>query len=269
MSPERKQTLKYLASKAPEITVLFWVLKLLTTGMGEAMSDFLGSHSIPIGGSVGFFGMLLAFYLQFKQDRYRAPYYWFTVMMVAVFGTMVADAIHDGAAIGYDVTTPLFGLFTGLVFWRWWSREGTLDIHTIDSVRRERYYWLAVLGTFAFGTAAGDLTAIKLGLGFFDSILLFGAVMLIPLIGWSKLGWNAIFCFWFAYIDTRPLGASFADWFSKPASQSGLGFGDGKTALVALLVFVMLVGYKTVSGHGIQADQLALDGRLATAGAAD
>jgi uncharacterized membrane-anchored protein len=248
----QKTTKRYIATKVPEITLMFWVLKLLTTGMGEAMSDFMGSHSVPIAGLVGAGGMGLALRLQLSQRTYKAPYYWLVVMMVAIFGTMVADAIRDGAGIGYPVTTAGFGLFTAIVFWRWYRSEGTLSIHSIDTLRRERYYWSAVFGTFALGTAAGDMTATTLNLGFFHSILLFSAIMLIPLIGWWRFNWNPIFAFWFAYIDTRPIGASFADWFSKPHNISGLSFGDGRTSGVALIAFLVLLAWTTLSGHGIQ-----------------
>jgi uncharacterized membrane-anchored protein len=242
----------YLANKVPAITLMFWVLKLLTTGMGESMSDFMGDHSVPIAGLVGIGGMTLALRLQLRQRTYKAPYYWFVVMMVAIFGTMVADAIHDGASIGYPATTAAFGLFTAIVFWRWYRSEGTLSIHDINTPRRERFYWAAVFGTFALGTAAGDMTATSLNLGFSHSILLFGAVMLVPLLGWWRFKWNPIFAFWFAYIDTRPIGASFSDWFSKAHRISGLNFGDGHTSAVALVAFVALLTWTTLSGHGIQ-----------------
>jgi uncharacterized membrane-anchored protein len=245
-------TTRYLATKVPEITLMFWVLKLLTTGMGEAMSDFMGSHSVPIAGLVGAGGMALALRMQLSQKTYKAPYYWFVVMMIAIFGTMIADAIRDGASIGYPITTAGFALFTAIVFWRWYRSEGTLSIHSIDTRRRERFYWAAVFGTFALGTAAGDLTATTLGLGFFHSILLFSAIMLIPLIGWWRFNWNPIFAFWFAYIDTRPIGASFADWFSKPHNISGLNLGDGHTSGAALIAFLALLAWTTLSGHGIQ-----------------
>jgi uncharacterized membrane-anchored protein len=251
--PTKKTTTRrFLATKVPEITLMFWVLKLLTTGMGEAMSDFMGSHNVPIAGLVGVGGMALALRLQMRQRTYKAPFYWFVVMMIAIFGTMVADAIHDGASIPYPLTTAGFGLFTAIVFWRWYRSEGTLSIHSIDTLRRERYYWAAVFGTFALGTAAGDMTATTLNLGFFHSILLFSAIMLIPLIGWWRFNWNPIFAFWFAYIDTRPIGASFADWFSKPHNISGLNFGDGHTSGAALIAFLALLAWTTLSGHGIQ-----------------
>src|ERR1700749_1356777 len=128
-------------TKVPEITAVFWVLKLLTTGMGEAMSDAMGQKSVPVAAAVGIFGMWFALWLQLRQSEYKAPYYWFAVMMVAVFGTMAADGIHDGAGIGYSVTTPLFAVITALIFWRWYRIEGTRSIPSIDTRRRQRYYW--------------------------------------------------------------------------------------------------------------------------------
>jgi uncharacterized membrane-anchored protein len=240
-----------LLTKVPEITIVFWVLKLLTTGMGEAMSDFMGQHSVPIAGAVGVLGLWLALRLQLRQGSYRAPYYWFAVMMVAVFGTMMADAIHDGASIGYTVTTPLFALITAAIFYSWYRSEGTLSIHSITSRRRERFYWAAVLGTFALGTAAGDLTGIQLNLGFWPSVLLFAAVMAIPAVGWWRFELNPIVGFWFAYIVTRPLGASFADGFSKP-TNGGLNLGDGLVAGVSLVVFIALVAWVTVKRIDVQ-----------------
>jgi uncharacterized membrane-anchored protein len=239
-------------TKVPEITLIFWVLKLLTTGMGESMSDFLGQHSVPIAGAIGIFGLCFALWLQLRQREYRAPIYWFAVMMVAIFGTMAADGIHDGASIPYAVTTPLFAGFVAGVFLLWYRSEGTLSIHTITTRRRESFYWAAVLATFALGTAAGDLTATTLNLGFFGSVLLFATIIAIPAIGWWRLRLNPIVAFWFAYIVTRPLGASFADWFSKPPSITGLGLGDGTVSALALVVFVALVTYVTVTKPDIQ-----------------
>src|ERR1700759_1023054 len=171
-SPPRLRAALPLALKVPEITLIFWVLKLLTTGMGEAMSDFMGQHSVPIAGAFGLGGLAFALWLQFRTSQYRAAVYWFAVMMVAVFGTMAADGIHDGTGIGYAVTTPLFALVTAGIFYLWYRSEGTLSIHSINTRRRERYYWAAVLATFALGTAAGDLTSLALHLGFFASIWL-------------------------------------------------------------------------------------------------
>jgi uncharacterized membrane-anchored protein len=171
--------------------------------------------------------------------------------MVAIFGTMVADGIHDGASIPYAVTTPLFGVVVAAIFLRWYRSEGTLSIHTITTRRRERYYWAAVLGTFALGTAAGDLTAMSLNLGYWPSVVLFGSLMMIPAIGWWRFEMNPIVAFWFAYVITRPLGASFADGFSKD-QLGGLGLGDPLVSLIALVLFVVLVGYVAVRKHDIQ-----------------
>jgi uncharacterized membrane-anchored protein len=254
--PTRSARPQPLAAKVPEITLLFWVLKLLTTGMGEAMSDFLGSVSVPLAGAIGIFGLWLALRLQFRTREYRAPVYWFAVMMVAIFGTMAADGVHDGASAPYAVTTTLYALVVAGVFYVWHRREGTLSIHSITTRSREDYYWAAVLATFALGTAAGDLTATSLSLGFFGSVLLFAAVISIPALAWWRGKLNPIVAFWAAYIVTRPLGASFADWFGKPKSLTGLGLGDGTVSAVALAVFIGLVAYVAVTKRDIQSPAL-------------
>ncbi len=251
MTTTKPPSRQYARVKVPEITLVFWIIKLWTTGMGEATSDFLGDKSVAIGGAIGILGTILALCLQLRQYRYRAPYYWFLVAMIAVSGTMIADAIHDALSIPYPVTTIGFGALAALMFFLWHRSEGTLSIHSIDTRRREWFYWLAVYFSFALGTAAGDMTATTLNLGFGDSILLFSAVMLIPLVLW-RLGVNPIFTFWFAYVDTRPIGASFADWFSKPHNISGLNFGDGHTALIGWILFLVVVAGVTLTKHGIQ-----------------
>jgi uncharacterized membrane-anchored protein len=251
------QTATQALAKVPEITAIFWVLKLLTTGMGEAMSDFLGQKSVPIAAVIGIFGLWLALWLQMRTREYRAPYYWFAVMMVAIFGTMAADGVHIGASLPYAVTTPLYGLLVAGVFFLWHRSEGTLSIHSITTRRREGFYWAAVLATFALGTAAGDLLAISLNLGFLDSAVLFGAIIAIPALGWWRFNMNPILAFWFAYIVTRPLGASFADWFSKPPANSGLGLGDGVVSGLALIVFIALVTYVSVTKCDIQSESHA------------
>jgi uncharacterized membrane-anchored protein len=238
-------------TKVPEITVIFWVLKLLTTGMGEAMSDFLGQHSVPIAGAIGFFGLWFALWLQMRQREYRAGIYWFAVMMVAIFGTMMADGIHDGASIPYAVTTPVFAIVVAAIFYFWHRSEGTLSIHSITTRRRESYYWAAVLATFALGTAAGDLTAMSLNLGYWPSVVLFASVISIPAVGWWRFEWNPILAFWLAYIDTRPIGASLADGFSKN-ELGGLGLGDGTVAAIALIFFVALVAYVAITKCDVQ-----------------
>ena len=250
--PTSTRRLAPLAAKVPEITLIFWALKLLTTGMGEAMSDFLGQQSVPLAALIGIVGILVAFRLQFRQRAYRAPYYWFAVMMVAVFGTMAADGIRDGAGVTYTVTTPLFALITAAIFALWYRSERTLSIHSITTRRRENFYWAAVLATFALGTAAGDLTAFTLHLGFSTSIALFAVLIAIPAVGWWRGGLNPTVAFWVAYVLTRPLGASIADWIAKPKAITGLGLGDGAVTGVALIVFIGLVVYITATNRGVQ-----------------
>ena len=254
LSPDRRQNrprLQPLAIKVPEITLIFWILKLLTTGMGEAISDFMGQHSVPIAGAVGILGLAFALWLQMRSPEYRAPVYWFAVLAVAVFGTMAADGVHDGAGIPYSVTTPVFAAIVAATFFFWRRSEGTLSIHSINTRRREGYYWTAVLGTFALGTAAGDLTAYSLNLGFWESAALFALVFAIPAVGWWRGQFNPIVAFWAAYVVTRPLGASFADGFSKP-SNGGLGLGDGTVSGLALIVFVVLVAYVAMTKRDVQ-----------------
>jgi uncharacterized membrane-anchored protein len=251
----KRQTATKILTKVPEITLIFWVLKLLTTGMGEAMSDFLGQKSVPLAGAIGIFGLWFALWLQMRQREYRAPIYWFAVMMVAIFGTMAADGVHDGASLPYAVTTPLAAILVAGIFYFWYRSEGTLSIHSITTRRREGFYWAAVLATFALGTAAGDLTAISLQLGFFDSAVLFAAIISIPALGWWRFNLNPIVAFWSAYIVTRPLGASFADWFSKPPARTGLGLGDGTVSAIALTVFIALVTYVALTKRDVQGER--------------
>lgn len=242
-----------LAAKVPEITVMFWVVKVLSTGMGEAASDWLGETSLVLGGVVGVGGFVLALRRQLQAPRYSAPTYWTAVCMVAVFGTIVADVLHVATDLSYGFTTPFYGaVVAGLLAW-WYRSEGTLSVHSITTARRERFYWSTVLATFALGTAAGDLTGLTLHLGFFASGLLFLAAIAVPLVAW-RLGANGVACFWSAYVLTRPLGASFADWAGKDRSfGSGLGYGDGPVTLVLLAVIVALVAVLAVTRSDVQA----------------
>jgi uncharacterized membrane-anchored protein len=249
--PARPST-PYVAAKVPEITALFWLIKVLTTGMGEAASDYLGNTNLVLAGVVGVGGMVLALRWQLRQTSYRAWPYWSAVAMVAVFGTMAADLLHVILGLSYVVTTPFYGAVTAAVLTGWYRCEGTLSIHSIVTPRRELFYWATVLSTFALGTAVGDLTAATLGLGFLDSGLLFGALILVPLLAW-RLGASPVLCFWAAYVLTRPLGASFADWFGKPAWLTGLDLGDGTVTWTLLAAIVVLVAWAAARGHGIQA----------------
>ncbi|MGZ4637885.1 MAG: COG4705 family protein [Actinomycetes bacterium] len=242
-----------LAAKVPEVTGLFWIIKVLTTGTGEAASDWLSHHNLLLAGALGLGGFVVAMWLQLRAPRYFAPTYWFAVMMVAVFGTMGADVLHVGFGVSYLVATAFCAAAVAVVFLLWHRSEGTLSIHSITTRRRETFYWVTVLGTFALGTAAGDLTAAQLNLGFLLSGVLFGLAMLVPALGWARFGMNNVLAFWMAYVLTRPLGASFADWFGKPPSFGhGLGYGDGTVTAVATVVIVALVAYLTVTRSDAQ-----------------
>jgi uncharacterized membrane-anchored protein len=241
----------YSAAKVPEITVLFWVIKILTTGMGEAASDYLGNTNLALAGVVGVGGLVLTMRWQLRTAGYHAAAYWSAVAMVAVFGTMAADLLHVVLGLSYLVTTPFYALALTVVLTWWYRSEGTLSIHSITTRRRELFYWATVLTSFALGTAAGDLTAATFGLGFLDSGYLFGAMILVPLVAW-RLGLNAVGAFWAAYILTRPLGASFADWFGKPPSLTGLDLGDGTVTWTTLAAIVVLVVWVGVRKHGVQ-----------------
>jgi uncharacterized membrane-anchored protein len=239
---------RHLLRKVPEITILFWAVKLLTTAMGESTSDFLVFKINPyIAVTLGGLGLVIALWLQFSARRYIAWIYWLSVAMVAVFGTMAADVLHIQLGVPYVASTIFFAVSLVIVFMAWQKSEGTLSIHSINTRRRELFYWATVLATFALGTAAGDMTATTLGLGYLVSGLLFGGLIAIPLLGYWLLGMNEIFAFWFAYILTRPLGASFADWMGKSHAVGGLGFGDGPVSLCLATLIVGFVAYMTFS----------------------
>jgi uncharacterized membrane-anchored protein len=241
------------ALRVPEITAFFWVIKGLSTAMGEATSDYLVHvmHPVPAV-AAGFVGFVIALVLQFRQRHYLAWTYWFAVVMVGVFGTMAADVLHAGFGVPYYASTTLYAVVLAAVFIVWDRTEPTLSIHSIDSPRREAFYWAAVVATFAMGTALGDLTATTFHLGYFASMLIFAAIIAIPAIGFRFFRWNAITSFWFAYVVTRPLGASFADWVGKPGSVGGLGVGDGTVSVILTVVIACLVAYLAITRRDVQ-----------------
>ncbi len=244
---------KHLLTKVPEITIYFWIVKLLTTAMGESTSDYLVYHINPyVAVILGFIGFVIALILQFSVRKYIAWIYWLLVVMVAIFGTMVADVTHIVLGVPYYASTIAFAIILTLVFITWYKVERTLSIHSINTRRREVFYWAAVLATFAMGTASGDMTAMTLHLGYLASGILFIILFLFPGLGYTLFRLNPIFAFWFSYIMTRPLGASFADWFGKPKSITGLGYGDGIVAGVLTVLIVVFVGYLTISRKDIQ-----------------
>jgi uncharacterized membrane-anchored protein len=240
------------AAKVPEIIFLFWVIKIFTTAGGEATSDFLKTFGNIAGGGteVGLFVIGVA--LQFGTGRYRAVAYWFLAFAIAIFGTGVSDFLHLDVHIPYAGTTLLWAVVLVAIFWIWHRSEGTLSIHSITTQRRECFYWATVFATFALGTALGDFTATALGLGYLASGILFSVAILIPLLAWWRFGLNEVVAFWIAYVLTRPLGASFADYISKPPGISGIGFGDGPTAVVFAVAVAVLVLYLVIVRPDIQ-----------------
>ncbi len=229
-------------SKVPKITLSFWVTKILTTGMGETTSDFLVRTFDPPP-VVTIVGALLAVLLawQVLSRSYSAWRYWGVVVLISIFGTMVADTIHVVAGVPYVASTFAFGLALTAVLTLWQRSEGTLSIHTINTRNRETFYWPTVLATFALGTAGGDLTASSLGLGYWLSGVIFALLFVLPFTA-RKIGLTGeIGAFWTAYIITRPLGASFADWVGVTKARGGLDWGMGWVSLaLGVLILVML-----------------------------
>ena len=239
--------------RVPEITAAFWVIKGMSTAMGEATSDYLVHAMAPaVAVLLGFAGLVAAMVLQFRMARYMAWSYWFAVVMVGIFGTMAADVLHVGLGVPYTVSTVFYAIVLIAVFVAWQQTERTLSIHSIDTPRREAFYWAAVVATFAMGTALGDFTATTLHLGYFPSAVLFAGIIAIPAIGYRFLRWNAVLCFWFAYVVTRPLGASIADGLGKPKTSSGLGLGDGWVALVFGALIFGMVALLAIVGTDVQ-----------------
>jgi len=243
-------------SKVPEITIAFWCAKILTTGMGETASDFLFHQFDPLL-VIGFDGIGLAssLALQFVVRRYIPWVYWLAVAMISVFGTMAADVLHVGFHVPDLTSTIVFSFLLLAIFVAWHKCERTLSVHSITTPRREAFYWAVVLATFALGTAAGDTTASTLNLGFFASGVLFAVVIAIPAVLFWSVGLNAVFAFWFAYIVTRPLGASFADWMGAAADRGGLALGAGPISLALACVIALMVVSQTLAKRPVRLSQ--------------
>jgi uncharacterized membrane-anchored protein len=223
-------------------------VKLLTTAMGEAVSDYLVNDVNKYGAVLlGFVLFVLAMVWQFRTPTYRTWPYWSAVAMVAVFGTMCADVMHIVIGLPYTVSATFYAVCLAATFVIWYRSERTLDIHSIVTRRREVFYWLAVIFTFAMGTALGDLFATTFHLGYLASAFVFTALICVPFIAW-RLGVNPVLTFWVAYILTRPIGASFADYFGMPKNISGMGLGHGAVSVVTLILVVASFVYLSRSG---------------------
>jgi uncharacterized membrane-anchored protein len=241
-----------VAAKVPEIIAIFWVVKILTTAGGEVTSDYLKTYGNFGGGGTEIAMFVIGLVLQFGTRRYQAFAYWFLAYAIATAGTGISDFLHLDVHIPYAGTTILWAVILAAVFRAWYRSEGTLSIHSITTQRREAFYWATVFATFALGTALGDFTATSLNMGYLPSGLFFLAVILLPAIAWRWFGMNSIAAFWMAYIVTRPLGASFSDWISKPSNLTGINFGNGQTALVFGVATVVLVSYLAIRRPDIQ-----------------
>jgi uncharacterized membrane-anchored protein len=251
-------------TKVPEITIYFWIIKVLTTAMGESASDY-SIHVINpvIAVALGGIVFLAAMALQFKTKRYTTWIYWLAVSMVAVFGTMAADVVHVALGVPYFISTIFFGISLMIIFALWYRVERSLSIHSIYTPRRELFYWATILATFALGTAAGDMTAVTFGWGYLFSGIVF--TVLIAAIALAHyvfkeiltlehrcLTRNAVLAFWSAYIVTRPLGASFADWMGKPVSFGGIGLGDGTVTLTLTILIIIFIAYMAATKKDIE-----------------
>lgn len=239
-----------MAVKVPAVTAGFWILKILTTGMGETASDWLARTVDPVLAVLGS-GVVLAALLvaQLAAFAYRPWLYWGAVAMVSVFGTMAADVTHVVLGVPYGVSTAGFAALVAALLLGWHRIEGTLAIHSITTTRRELLYWATVCATFALGTAAGDLTATTLGLGYLASGVVFAIAIALPAIAHRFAGLNAVLAFWTAYILTRPLGASFADWIAVPPGRGGLDLGTGPITLILLVAIAAGVTAPSIRGR--------------------
>jgi uncharacterized membrane-anchored protein len=242
--------LALMLNKVPKVTVEFWLIKLLAVTVGETAADYM---NLDLGLGLSTTSWILtavlvaALVLQFAQKKYVPWIYWISVVLISVVGTLVTDNMVDNFGISLETSTIFFSVALGGTFAVWYAFEKTLSIHTIYTTRREAFYWLAILFTFALGTAAGDLVAERLGMGYLVTGLIFGGIIALIAFAYYVLKMNPILSFWLAYILTRPLGASFGDFFSQPPEYSGLGFGTVVTSYVFLAGIAAIIVYLTLT----------------------
>lgn len=238
-----------MLNKVPEVFLLFWVVKIMSTTVGETAADFLaGNLGLGLTTTSLIMAALLAgaLVLQFRARRYVPAIYWLAVVLVSVVGTLITDNLVDNFGVSLWTTTIVFSAALALTFLAWFRSERTLSIHTIVTSRREGFYWLAILFTFALGTSAGDLVGEKLALGYLTSGLIFGALIALVTVGFWKGGLNAVLAFWAAYILTRPFGASLGDYLTAAPADGGLGLGTNGTSALFLTVIVAAVAWFTI-----------------------
>jgi uncharacterized membrane-anchored protein len=240
----------HMRNKVPEVTIWFWVIKILATTVGETAADWLGTHlhlsltSVTLIMSALLIGALV---LQFRARGYIPGIYWTTVVLISVVGTLITDNLVDHFGVTLKETTSIFSVAMVATFVAWYASEHTLSIHSIRTTKREAFYWTAILFTFALGTAAGDLVAESLNVGYWKSAILFGGLIALVAMACFRLGLNAVLSFWIAYVLTRPLGASLGDFLSQPRADGGRGLGTVGTSLIFLATILAVVVYLTVS----------------------
>jgi uncharacterized membrane-anchored protein len=239
-----------MLNKVPEITLYFWVIKILCTTVGETAADLLNENlGLGLTNTTYIMGAALIAVLvfQFRSRKYVPGLYWLAVVLISVVGTLFSDNLVDNLGVQLQTTTIAFSVILACVFGAWYWSERTLSVHTIVTTRREAFYWLAILFTFALGTSAGDLVAEKLELGYLPSVGIFAGAIAIIAIAHLRFRLNAILAFWLAYILTRPLGASIGDYLSQPVEETGLGLGTILTSVIFLTTILALVVYLTIS----------------------
>jgi uncharacterized membrane-anchored protein len=241
---------RQMLNKVPEVTIYFWIIKILATTVGETAADFLNTNlGLGLSGTSVIMSVLLVVVLvfQFKARKYEPPVYWLAVVLISIVGTLITDNLVDNLGVALETTTIVFSIALAATFAAWYASERTLSIHTIYTTRREAFYWLAILFTFALGTAAGDLASERLSLGYWKAALVFGAMIAIVAVAHFRFSLNAVLAFWVAYILTRPLGASICDYLSQPTKDGGLGLGTVGTSVLFLLTILTAVVYLTVT----------------------
>ncbi len=249
MSQSISKDSKFMLSKVPEVTIYFWIIKVLCTTVGETFSDFL---NINLGLGLTYTSIIMgALFLtviifQFKAKKYIPGLYWLTVVMISIFGTLVTDNLSDKMGIPLEVSTAVFSIALAATFAIWFVLERTLSIHSILTRRREAFYWLAILFTFALGTASGDLMAESLGLGYLTTGIIVFAVIASVIVVW-KFGLDSVLSFWIAYIMTRPLGASLGDFLSQNKTNGGLGMGATTTSIIFLSAILLTVLFLSIT----------------------
>jgi uncharacterized membrane-anchored protein len=243
-------TMRTMLNKVPEVTIYFWVIKILCTTVGETAADYLNDtlgFGLDKTSLVMTALLIVALVFQFRARRYVPGVYWAAVVLISVVGTLISDKLADDVGVPLETTTILFGVLLAVTFAAWFATERTLSIHTICTRRREAFYWLAILFTFALGTSAGDLIGEQLGIGYWPTVGIVGVLIGIIFAAHRFAGLNAVVAFWAAYILSRPLGASIGDGMSQPRSAGGLGLGTTMTSLVFLVTILVLVVYLAVT----------------------